>query len=89
MLKNIAILLLFASAFVYGEELQTSNDLNNLEIVTEADCLRDQTHSDQHQQKKAQSGELQVETVNYKLHLCDGERSFPVTVRSQKMRGVN
>ena len=90
--KNIAIVLLLTSTLVSAQYLHTSDNINNLEIVTDADCARGQNQADAEPKaatKEKVAGELKVETVNYKLHLCDGEVSFPVTVRSHKLQGSN
>ncbi len=90
--KKIVILILLASSLVRAQYLHTSDNINNLEIVTDTDCARSQNQADAESKavaKEKVAGELQVETVNYKLHLCDGEVSFPVTVRSNKLQGSN
>jgi len=91
-IKYIVMLVLLFTSLVRAELLQTSDELSNLEIVTDTDCPRNNQNVNTIEQEAMEEkvpSELKVETVNYELHACDGVASFPVTVRSNKMRGNN
>ena len=63
---------------------------NSLKIVDETDSMGSQSPVDMESQvshKKKVAGELQVETVDYKLPVYSRRVSFPVTVRSHKLQG--
>ena len=90
MKKHLIIAIVTSYTTLFAASLQTSDHLSNLEIVTEYDC------PNQHSTQMAQAHQapevklpktLEVETVNYKLHGCNGSSSFPVTVRSHKKLG--
>jgi len=95
-IKYVVVFVVLMTSLLRAELLQTSDELSNLEIVTDSDCVRTHhkvntatpTPTPEPVKEKIPS-ELQVETVNYKLHACDGVSSFPVTVRSNKMQGRN
>lgn len=87
-IKYIVFLLLLSTVIVNAEPLRTSNNLNNLEIITDTACEKQVTEAmSQAEEIPVVVNTLEVETVNYTLHGCNGDSSFPVTVRSNKRRG--
>ncbi len=86
--KYMLMLTLLNVGFLSATTLQTSDDLNNLEIVTDSDCEKKYTGSQTVQPEVPVTPKTQeVETVNYTLSGCNDSSSFPVTVRSHKRQG--
>jgi len=82
------IVILLNTNLLTARTLQTSDNLNNLEIITDTDCQHKKENASQPQDDEVVVAKTQeVETVNYQLHSCDGIASFPVTVRSNKRQG--
>ena len=82
-LKYILIGLLFSVGFLVAATLETSDNINNLEVITEENVAStsDETQAQVNLKTK------KVETVNYTLNSSNGLVSFPVTIRSNKRQG--
>lgn len=85
-IKYTLLLILLSASFLNAQELRTSNETVNLEVMTDLECDTTHTNSQAHEDMPEPQTQ-EVETVNYTLTGYKEVASFPVTIRSNKKHG--